>query len=1013
MKVADLPANERARLAALHDSELLDSLPEQVYDDLTRLAALIAGTPIALVSLVDASRQWFKAKVGLDASETSRDVAFCAHAILGSTPLVVPDALADERFYDNPLVVGPTQVRAYLGAPLVTTAGLALGTLCAIDHVPRTFSLEQRDALPSLARQVIGQIELRRQHRALDEAHARSAALGEQLADLLDHGSDLVQSVGPDGRFLYANRVWREKLGYSAEEALALTFREVVAPECSEHCEVLFGRLMSGEPSVSVVTTFLSKDGARVRVDGTVSARPDRTTRGIFKDVTERDAARAELDAFFELSLDMLCIAGFDGYFKRLNPAWTQVLGYSMEELLAAPFVSFVHPDDVDATLAEAARLAADALTHRFQNRYRCKDGTYRWLLWTAAPDRGATRIIAAARDITEIVSQAAEIRAQEARHRALLAAIPEEKIRLTRNGDVLDVRTRTGGVLSVDGTQDARSLEDLLPSELVVPIRAAMERATSGGDIQIFSLAVATARPCHVEVRVVATESDVLVLISDITERKQAERAKSEFVATVSHELRTPLTSIRGSLRLMQGGIGGALSGVNGEMVAIAVSNTERLLQLINDILDLEKMTAGKLELRLTDLDPSKLVTTAASSLEGMASEAGVTIVTGPPASDGFLGDEGRLVQVLSNLVSNAIKFSARGTEVRLESEARAAAVRFSVIDRGPGIAAPQLAKLFTRFQQLDGTDARPRGGTGLGLAISKSIVEQHGGRIGVESELGTGSTFWFEIPAHHDTDAAANDGHCTVLLVEDNAEVSTTLRAGLSGQGYRVLRVATLAQAMRVLDGTTPDIVLLELGLPDGDGLTLTEHMRSVPRLSAVPVILVSGADGEPRDFGCPIVFDWLQKPVDPTDVAQVIRRALRVPGSPRVLVADDDPSTRALVKLELSRFGIECVEATDGMETIRLARDTSPDLIVLDIGMPRLDGFGVVEVLRKERARMTPLIVYSGRDTTRSDRQSLSLGLTRHLTKGRVSEGEFIETVLALLDGLVGATAARGAR
>ena len=597
MKVADIPTNEQARLAELRDSGLLDSLPEQVYDDLTRLAALIAGTPIALVSLVDASRQWFKAKVGLDASETSRDVAFCAHAILGGAPLVVPDALADDRFFDNPLVVGPAQVRSYVGAPLVMTSGLALGTLCAIDHVPRAFSAEQVDALQSLARQVIGQIELRSQHRALDEARARSAALGEQLADLLDHGSDLVQSVGPDGRFMYVNRVWREKLGYGAEEALALTFRDVVAPDCSAHCEALFARLMGGEPTVSVVTTFLAKNGARVRVDGTVSARADRTTRGLFKDVTERDAARAELDAFFDLSLDMLCIAGFDGYFKRLNPAWTQVLGYTMEELLAAPFVSFVHPDDVEATVAEAGRLAADGLTHRFENRYRCKDGTYRWLLWTAAPDRGATRIIAAARDVTDLITQAAEMRAQEARHRALLAAIPEEKIRLSLGGEIVDVRVRPGGVIRADLEPGVRTLEGLLPEELLLPTRAAMARAASGHDLQIFDLAVTGVKPAHVEVRVVATEVDILVLISDITERKQAERAKSEFVATVSHELRTPLTSIRGSLRLVQGGIGGELSETNREMVAIAVSNTERLLQLINDILDLEKITAGKLE--------------------------------------------------------------------------------------------------------------------------------------------------------------------------------------------------------------------------------------------------------------------------------------------------------------------------------------------------------------------------------------------------------------------------------
>lgn len=238
----------------------------------------------------------------------------------------------------------------------------------------------------------------------------------------------------------------------------------------------------------------------------------------------------------------------------------------------------------------------------------------------------------------------------------------------------------------------------------------------------------------------------------TDVTERLRAQRMKDEFVSVVSHELRTPLTSIRGSLGLLEGGVAGELPAKARELVRIARQNSDRLIRLINDILDLDKMEAGRLELHREALDVAALVDAVVAEMTGYAQQAGVTVSVDVSPCPPVLGDRDRLAQVLVNLVSNAIKFSPEGQRVELRAHPAHAAqgrVRLSVTDHGPGIARADVPKLFQKFHQLDASDARRRGGSGLGLVIAKTLVEAHHGHIGVDSEIGRGSTFYFELPA------------------------------------------------------------------------------------------------------------------------------------------------------------------------------------------------------------------------------------------------------------------------
>jgi PAS domain S-box-containing protein len=287
MKAA-FSSNESDRLETLRRFHILENAPQEAFDDLTQIAAAVCSTPIALLSLSDENRHWFKSRAGWDVKEAPRDTGFWAHAMPANDIFIVPDAHADKRFIAEPLVIAKPGIRFYAGLPLLTRTGVALGTLCVMDFVPRGLSQRQKDALRALARQAGAHLEFR------------------------------LQLSG------YAN-----------------------------------------SPS-------------------------------------EPGKAQEDLERLFMLSLDMMCVAGFDGYFKRVNPAWEKTLGYSSQELMAKPYLDFVHPDDREPTISEAQKLTTGALTISFENRYLARDGSYKWLLWNATPSAEHQLIYCAARDITD-----------------------------------------------------------------------------------------------------------------------------------------------------------------------------------------------------------------------------------------------------------------------------------------------------------------------------------------------------------------------------------------------------------------------------------------------------------------------------------------------------------------------------------------------------------------------------------------------------------------------------------
>jgi PAS domain S-box-containing protein len=493
--------------------------------------------------------------------------------------------------------------------------------------------------------------------------------------------------------------------------------------------------------------------------------------------------------------------------------------------------------------------------------------------------------------------------------------------------------------------------------------------------------------------------------IIRDLSSRQEIEQLKSGFVSTVSHELRTPLTSISGSLGLLSGGIAGALPAKAARLIEIARLNCERLVRLINDILDLERAESGRLELRLAAQRLKPIVQQAVDANRAYAQNFGATIELAADSDDAnVLVDHDRLVQVLTNILSNAAKFSPRGGAVCVAIRAGADSVRVSVRDRGPGIAPEFSSRIFQRFAQADSSDSRARGGTGLGLSIAKTIMERLGGSIGVDSTSGQGATFYITLPVRPQigTPVRTPDDVLAgpaVLLCEDDPDVARAVATVLEAAGMRVAAVPSVRQAKIALEQARYDIALVDLHLADADGLELVSDLRSQHATRALPVIIMTARARTSADadrLGTLQLADWLQKPIDPSRLLDAIHNALlELRGRrARILHVEDDESLTELVE-ELLSDEAEVIRAHSLAQARALVESERFDLVILDAALGDGSGLDLLPVLHQAGSAAPPVILYSATEPSRD----LSERVQAALVKSRDSVEHLLATVRRL--------------
>jgi PAS domain S-box-containing protein len=774
---ASLSIHEDERLAHLHRLDILDTRREQSFDDIAQLAMTLCEVPIAVVSLIDRDRQWFKSCIGLGATETPRDVAFCAHAIL--TPddlLVVEDALLDDRFNDNALVLGDPYIRFYAGAPLVTSAGYALGTLCIIDRVPRQLSALQLSTLKLLAGQVMQLLQLR-------EANLALAQERENLDDVLK-GANLgtwrwnVQT----GETIFNER-WASMLGCSLAELAPVsvnTWLSLTHPDDLLNAQEQLAKHFSGElPFYECQYRMQHKSGywvvvfARGRVISFNEDGKPLWMSGTHGDITELHNSRALLQEREERLQSM--INNFPGAVYRCenNARWTmlylsaaaqQLTGYAVDEFLndSRSLTDITHSDDVPVVYEKVQ----DALTHKrpFHVVYRIQhaDGNWRWV------EEVGSGVYDADDELKYIDGFIWDITvAEEARTATLLS---EQKLSTLYNqapvaiilnnfadGRFIECNPEFVRMIGYSADEILRmDYMDLTPPEYAQADKNELQNLLRSGRYGPYEKQYIH-KDGHlipillngVLIETPSGEQHIWAFIQDITERKRIEQMKNEFVSAVSHELRTPLTSISGSLALIVSGMLGDLPINMSNMLGIAHKNAQRLTLLINDLLDMEKLLAGKMAF---DMRVQLLLPIMEQALEGNKAYAdtfGISLVLHAELTDVWVNvDAQRLQQVMANFISNAVKFSPPNGQVEIQVSAREQQVEIAVVDHGPGVSDEFRTRIFQKFAQADSSDSRQRGGTGLGLAISKAFVERMHGSIGFESEPGQGATFFARFP-------------------------------------------------------------------------------------------------------------------------------------------------------------------------------------------------------------------------------------------------------------------------
>jgi two-component system sensor histidine kinase VicK len=786
-----LVKDEALRIEALNQYEVLNSAPDPVLDDLTQLAAQICDTPVAAVSFIGSDRIWIRSRFGMELLELSLGSLPCETTILGDTVYEISDARNNPDYAPDGILLEGRPYRFYAGAPLTTPGGISIGALLVLDGPARVLTPAQSSALSILSRQVINRLELNGRIHQMDRAarsrqRVESALTVERnfVSAVLDTVGALVAVFDPAGRIVRFNRACETTSGYDFATLVGrYPWDKLIPRQDIPEAIDTFERLRSGHFPAAFENQWLNRDGSLRRIAWSATALTDSQGQVAFIiatgiDVTTQRAAEATLREsearyrqLVEGSLGMVCTHDLRGTLLTINTHGAETLGHAVEEMTGHNLAEFIVPEKQGAIPAYLKKIGetgeAQGLLHLSHADGDIRVVAYRNKL-IVVPGR-APYVLGFGVDISEQVRAEGRLRTLTRQSDSILASVGDGIYGIDLEGKVTFVNAAAMQMLGYKQDEMlARVMHELIHHTRAdgtpygstdSPIRKSLANlATVRVSNEIFWRKDGTSFPVEYVARPQidsqSTDSDglkplgVVVAFTDTTERRALDRMKDEFISTVSHELRTPLTSLRGALGLLAGGALANRPEKTQQMLEIAISNSDRLVRLVNDILDLERISSGKTELHSTMCSAEDLLRRAAGVQQARAPRPNIRIFF---AANGVnvWADPDRILQTLNNLLSNAIKFSPAGSEIHLTaSYLDDGEALIEVRDQGRGIPVDKLEHIFDRFQQGDASDSRAMGGTGLGLAICRSIINQHGGRIWATSVEGQGTTIHFTLP-------------------------------------------------------------------------------------------------------------------------------------------------------------------------------------------------------------------------------------------------------------------------
>ncbi|HTS87180.1 MAG TPA: PAS domain S-box protein [Gemmatimonadales bacterium] len=871
--------------------------------------------------------------------------------------------------------------------------------------------------------------ERRRQHQELVRAHAEIHVRESRLRTAVKHLPLVLFSNDADLRFTW---VMNPRHGLRAGQIIGHTDADFLPPDAAGHAMAMKRQVL--ETGRGIRQELQVKfDGKLATYDMTLEPVRDDAGQvvgltGAAFDITERHLLESALRASeerYRLLFDsnphpMWVYDTKTLAFLTVNDAAVKEYGYSRQEFLGMTLRDIRPAEELPALAASLERAPAD-ITLSGGWHHRRKDGSLidvEILSHSLEFDGHAARLVLAW-NVTERKLAEAALRRAHDELRALVEASPQAIVSIDTDYQVTSwsgsaermfgwsASEVVGGPLPnvpADRDDEAHELRRQAMNGAVVADYQTYRQRKDGSLIAV-SLSYAPLHDGAGEV------NGAVIVYSDITERRRAEaegrgremaeaasRAKSQFLANMSHELRTPLNAILGFSELLEDLTSGPLSDRQRRYVRNIHNSGQHLLDLVNDILDLAKIEAGRLALDVSRFEPAAAIREVLRIVEPLAITKRLQLHTQlpdllPPIS----ADRAKLKQILYNLLSNAIKFTKDGGSVEVRArQAPAPAggpddwLAIEVADTGIGISPEDQSRIFLEFEQIDASYARQQQGTGLGLALTRRLVELHAGTITLQSAVGTGSTFSVHLPSappaarppEAGSGAAAfpadDDGKPLVLVVEDDPVAAELLTHYLSSQGYAVAQATTAAQALDMARRLKLVAITLDILLPDQDGLELLAQLRALTETERTPVIVVSITDDKELGFSLG-ASDWLVKPVNRDRFIDALTRAVPVSGAETgrtVLVIDDHRETVDLLAETLQRRGFRPLKAYGGVDGLRLAQEQVPDAVILDLLMPDLSGFEVARRLQENEAtRNIPVMVFTFKELGADERATLT--------------------------------------